>query len=100
MTKKGDRVIAVRSADDNVVNIFGYGTYEGEDVPPPGITGVFGLDLSISGIENPKIVLDNGDVVWGCECWWGDAERWEKEFRDRKLNTVSIDDYRKEKAEK
>ncbi len=20
---------------------------------------------------NPKILLDSGDVVWGCECWWG-----------------------------
>lgn len=26
-------------------------------------------DLSL----NPKIVLDGGGVVWGCECWWGEA---------------------------
>lgn len=23
---------------------------------------------------NPKIVLDTGGVVWGCDCWWGDAD--------------------------
>lgn len=21
--------------------------------------------------SNPKIILDDGEVVWGCECWWG-----------------------------
>ena len=20
---------------------------------------------------NPRLKLDNGEVVWGCECWWG-----------------------------
>jgi hypothetical protein len=23
---------------------------------------------------NPKIVLDDGGVVWGCECWWNEAD--------------------------
>ena len=21
--------------------------------------------------RNPRIRLDSGDVVWGCQCWWG-----------------------------
>lgn len=24
--------------------------------------------------KNPKIRLDDGREVWGCECWWGSAE--------------------------
>jgi hypothetical protein len=21
--------------------------------------------------KNPKIELDSGETIWGCECWWG-----------------------------
>lgn len=23
-----------------------------------------------NNFENPKILLDNGDIIWGIECWW------------------------------
>jgi hypothetical protein len=26
------------------------------------------------GRRNPKIVLEGGGVVWGCECWWGPVQ--------------------------
>jgi hypothetical protein len=40
---------------------------------------------------NPKIVLDAGGVVWGCECWWGEAtdstpQEWAK---GRRIVTVA-----------
>ena len=38
------------------------------EVPPEDITK-YGLENP--KLENPKLVLDNGDIVWGCECWWG-----------------------------
>ena len=22
------------------------------------------------GLTNPRIELDGGGVIWGCECWW------------------------------
>ena len=22
-------------------------------------------------ITNPQLRLDDGQLVWGCECWWG-----------------------------
>lgn len=22
------------------------------------------------GRKNPKITLDDGSIIWGCECWW------------------------------
>ncbi len=63
-----DRVIAIRNADKNDVNIYGYGEMVGEEPCP-----------YLFDIPNPKIVLDSGEVVWGCECWWGNAEKFEKE---------------------
>lgn len=57
--KTGDRVGAICSASDDKMELFGYGVYLGNE-PHPQI-----------GIPNPKIQLDNGKFVWGCECWWG-----------------------------
>jgi hypothetical protein len=53
----------------------GWGTYVGEEVPPN--EGHSSLSAYLSGLRqtNPKIVLDSGDVVWGCECWWGPEEQ-------------------------
>lgn len=77
--KAPKRVIAVRDANKEEINIFGYGEYVGE-MPCP----------ELCDIPNPKIVLDNGEVVWGYECWWGDAERFEKEVKQgRTINVVS-----------
>lgn len=67
----GERVGAMLKSDEHTVWLIGYGTYQGEHVPPPEI-----LDL---GIPNPKLVMDDGTVVWGCECWWGP----EREVRGR-----------------
>lgn len=91
MREKGQRVVAISSADDEEVRIFGYGIYVGDEVPPKGTPGVFGIDLGELLIKNPKIVLDNGGVVWGCQCWWGDAERFDKEkLGDRKIVEVPL----------
>jgi hypothetical protein len=38
--------------------------------PMPDRVDEFLYQLSL----NPKIVLDGGGVVWGCECWWGEAD--------------------------
>ena len=76
------RVLALRDANETDVNIYGYGTYVGDEPCP-----------YFYDIPNPKIVLDSGEVVWGCECWWGDIEKMEEKFfsPERKLNVVKID---------
>ena len=69
MTRKvGARVGAMLGAGDKLVRFLGYGTYVGDEVPPPTIGG-FNI-----GLPNPKIKLDSGKIVWGCECWWGSEE--------------------------
>lgn len=65
--KMGMRVGAVEKLDKYTVYIYGYGRYMGEDVPPREVS-VF---LHDNEIRVAKIMLDNGNVVWGCQCWWG-----------------------------
>lgn len=73
--KIGDRIMAVRNQDNakKILYIFGSGTYEGEDIPPDEIPG--GRDMRIRGFTNPKLVMDDGTVIWGMECWWGDETK-------------------------
>ena len=70
----GTRVGAILSADDREVRLFGYGVYQGDEIPPEG-TGGLGSLIRECGHKNPKIVLDSGEIVWGCECWWGPEQK-------------------------
>lgn len=94
----GKRVMAIRSADDQKAYSFGEGTYMGEEVPPPDVIGPFG-PLHDEGITNPKIVLDNGEVVWGCECWFAAVETVRKMIGSRPVELVTVADYRRESSE-
>jgi hypothetical protein len=98
-TKPGERVGAILSSDTKarVVRFLGFGRYESCEVPPEDIGG---LNL---GIENPKIRLDSGKVVWGCECWWGGAAKIDALLQSWKAEgfeivEVDIDDARREAA--
>lgn len=51
-------------------------------------------DLAEHVARNPKIVLDNGDVVWGCECWWGPEERYEQMVAGRQVVERSMPELR------
>ena len=77
MSEKGDRVGAIQSADQEKVNFYGYGTYQGDSVPPENVGGFN------CGVPNPEILLDNGKTVFGCECWWGPEENIKKTIGDR-----------------
>jgi hypothetical protein len=72
--KVGDRVGCFLSVVRPKALLLGYGTYVGEEVPPNEGLGSLTGYLSGQRLANPKIVLDSGDVVWGCECWWGPEE--------------------------
>jgi len=85
----GTRVTAILSAGRGIVKSFGDGVYAGDFKLPDDASGFnFGQD-------NPRIDLDNGKTVWGCECWWGPTEEIKKRFQDWKIETVDIDEYRK-----
>ena len=83
MSKKGDRVIAIKNISENgeEVNIFGYGKYLGEKPC-----------FELGGFPNPCVELDNGKIIWGYQCWWGDADRVEKEIiKAKKVNIVEVE---------
>jgi hypothetical protein len=97
MTKIGTRVGAISHGDGETIYIFGFGTYEGEEIPTSA-AGWMAEALCEYGQTNPKIVLDNGKVVWGCECWWSSEEEVRKQLADRTVVEVDVDESRAEYA--
>jgi hypothetical protein len=91
----GERVGAVLSANQTEVKFLGWGIFEGREVPDGEVGGQMGDVLREHGVTNPKIKLDNGKVVWGCECWWGSEAEVKKMLEGRALVEVDIDDVRK-----
>ncbi len=95
MTK---RVGAILGSSDREVSLLGYGVYESDEVPH-GAVGAIAEMLVNEKAKNPKIVLDNGKIVWGCECWWGPEgdvgariARWERDGYE--IVNVDIDEVR------
>ncbi len=85
--KIGDRIGAIKCMDENTVYLFGFGTYLGDEFPPDDPSGNRGLMALVhkAGIENPKLKMDDGTIVWGCECWWGDETTVKKNIEGKKI---------------
>lgn len=88
----GDRVLAIRDSTDREVFIYGAGIYVGDERPPNGTPCVFGpVDESFpEDFANPRIDLDNGSTVWGCQCWWGPEDRMRDRFREYRMVEVPV----------
>jgi hypothetical protein len=71
-TSIGARVGAILKTSGATVWLLGYGIYLGEQIPDPAL-GVTFFGAPVTS-PNPAIVLDSGEVVYGCECWWGPVE--------------------------
>lgn len=109
-TKQGERVYAVLSASTEEVLLLGFGVYVGDHVPPAPVgfvRAVFGAatweefdkivaeDVGCAPNPaarptNPKIVLDDGEIVWGAECWWGPEAAYAKFRGERSEKRCSI----------
>lgn len=82
----GDRVGAILKADKEQVWLLGYGVYQGHQLLPEGLS-------LYTEHKNPKILLENGQVVWGLQCWWGSEESIKKSIGARKvIDCVVTDD--------
>ena len=91
----GKRVGAIFSSnDDGSVNFFGYGVYEGDFIPEEG-AGWMAEGLREHGTTNPRIRLDSGKVVYGCECWWGPEIRIRKQLEGAVVIDMDIDEVRR-----
>lgn len=88
--------IAGGDEDNKVLDFFGYGTYMGYKNPTPEV--IF-MGQPHPGTPNPQIKLDSGDIVWGCECWWGKEEDVKERIEKYKekgftINTIAPAEYR------
>lgn len=92
--KVGARVGALLSGTATTAKFLGWGTFEGREVPGEEAGG-FAEFLREAGMENPKIRLDNGKVVWGCECWWGSEVEIQKVLEGKTVEHVDIDEVRR-----
>jgi hypothetical protein len=88
----GDRVGAISHRDGNTLYVFGFGVYDGDFVPENA--GGIGKTLQQVGATNPKITLDSGKVVWGCECWWGPEDLVTQRLQGYTLVETDIDEAR------
>lgn len=84
MKQPGQRVGAIYGARGRSVELFGYGRYDGHLPIDDKAMGMMADMLRANRDEglycdNPRITLDDGSHVWGCECWWGS----EQSIRDR-----------------
>lgn len=110
-TPVGSRVGAILDTTVPSCNFFGYGVYEGDfQIDPnaggmapamweayndPEIVARLSEEARAAVLLNPRIRLDNGDVVWGCECWWGPEDQVRKRIEGLKIVMVRIEDARK-----
>lgn len=100
MSKIGDRVGAILGSNEGTMTIefLGYGTYTGDFIPSDAV-GFMGKTIAKLERTNPRIDLDSGQHVWGCECWWGseDIVKERLEFwtgNGHTIVNVDIDDIR------
>lgn len=75
----GDRVGAICDANQQRVRFFGYGVYRGDEMGSP------------LPFPNPKIELDNGKIVWGCQCWWDAEDNIKQALEGRTVELIDID---------
>lgn len=106
--KPGDRIMAISHADKNrTVYVYGHGVYEGhfpyedttstepfetDDAREAYAKRLLDEDLPML---NPRLRLDDGKAVWGCECWWGDEEAVVQKYEGWTEVPVDIDEIRK-----
>jgi len=100
MAKAGSRVFAVQKASETEVFIYGYGVYDGDFEAPVGPFNTpweeFDRDYGSKVKDyrrptNPRITLDDGQVVWGMQCWWGSEEVAEKTIAGREVVIVPVE---------
>ncbi len=104
----GRRVGVIRNTDQDTVYLFGYGTYQGSPIPPDDVLeALWGISREALVKElaevlaheptpeeldwyfgNPKLVLDDGRVLWGCQSYWGDEDRVREAIGSRQVVLV------------
>jgi hypothetical protein len=91
------RIGAIISSDTDLV-VLGTGNRLADRIPGPEASGFAALARSKSTTQ-PVLMLDNGDVVYDGECWWGSEAALTTMIEDakrsgRRVRFISIDQVR------
>ena len=89
----GERMGAFLQVNYKLVEFLGYGVYDGEHIPY-GAVGGYATWLREYKITDSRMKLDNGELVYRCECWITterDAERMLEEYKKKGALIVSVD---------
>ena len=92
--KTNNRVYVVYSLDDDVVESFGLGTYLCQAVPDETAMGLMADFCRQQKREVPKIQLDSGEIIWGCECYFDSEEFMKKVIHGKEIKMVNIEELR------
>lgn len=93
--KVGDRIGCVCSADEKTIQLFGYGVRLEDEVPIEAI-GPMAEVAVLMKRKNPCILLDSGQKIYGCECWWAPEDIIKANAATREVIPVNIDSVREE----
>ena len=94
----GMRVGVFHSCTKDTLLLFGYGVYEADEVPPEGIFGPSG-PMSTLEMPLPKLRLDDGLIIWGCEAWWCPEAEVQAMAQGREVIRPKIESQRKKNLE-
>ena len=90
MIPVGSRIGALWTVYKHRATIFGFGTYQGDEAPPADVYGPMGPADQFP-VPVPKLVLDDGTVVWGCECHWTSEQEARSTIAGRKVFRARIE---------
>ena len=94
MTVPGTRIGAFYTLTKTRAVMFGYGIFESDEIPPENILGPMG-PAYLLGMPVPKLRLDDGTTVWGCECWWGPEDEVKETFAGLIVQGINIETQRR-----
>ena len=57
-------------------------------IPESDDVKFFGNSLKELGLSSPCILLDSGERVYGCECWWGGEDQVKE--AEKECHTIEI----------
>jgi hypothetical protein len=89
--KVGSRVVAIAFASPVEVLVYGHGTYRRDEVPGPAAAGFVCAVCRERGHAVPRLELDNGEVVWGPECFLSSEAEFEHDERRVRLADLHAD---------
>lgn len=95
----GARAGAIASASVEEVRLLGYGVYEGDFVPDATTKGGLAKLAHKHNLPTPRIRLDDGTQVYGCQCYWGSEQEIKEIIGSRVVVQTTLEEVFSEEPE-